>query len=158
MTDQAIRERNALLALRFGIINWFQYFEIMRGALVLALCFSLSACAAGGGSGSAAAPTGPAPISCSTLAGLYLNDAVSGNTLTIPSDCTLTDSYCAYDATYTVPDQATGGTTVTVISNNSALGCMPVGAHACTIEYATISKKLAVVCDAGAYSYLFTKQ
>ena len=153
-------EKDAIRALKLGLIDWFEYFDIIK-KLVLACAFlSLSACAAGGGSGSPAAPTTPAvePVTCSSLAGTYSNNFYPGETLTIPNDCTLTDSICGYVATYSLPDRETGATTITVAGTNGTPGCMSSTAHSCFIQYTDSTGKLDVACDSNTIIYSFTKQ
>lgn len=101
----------------------------------------------------AVASTAP---TCSTHRGSYYDLYNPSQTLTIGNDCTFSDSYCGYTASYTAPEEGTGATFVTVIGTNGTPGCMSSTVHACTIRANGV--QLAINCDSGANSYLFVKQ
>jgi hypothetical protein len=142
-----LQRANAVMALKLGIITWFQYFEIIKALPVIALLL-LTAC----GSNSTPNANG---LSCSTLAGHYNNEMVAG-TMDISNVCTLSDSYCGYNISYTVPTSLDNGTSViSVIGTNGTPGCMSSTDHMCVVEL--IDNQLGVNCDSGAHIFLFTK-
>lgn len=124
--------------------------RLILTALLMAFALSLTAC----GSNSSPNANG---LSCSTLAGHYNNDMIGGETLDIGGSCTLTDSYCGYNISYTVPTSLANGTTVlTVIGTNGTPGCMSSTDHMCVVELR--GNQLGVNCDNAAHLFLFTKQ
>lgn len=126
----------------------------IRAALMVAMTFLFVAC--GGSGGGDSAPTGN-QLTCSTLAGNYTNDWHPGETLTINNDCTFTDSYCAYDASYTVPTTLDNGATVITVRNtNGCIGGMSSTDHMCIMEFN--GTQLGINCDSGAHLFLFSVQ
>lgn len=118
--------------------------------------FFLSGCGSkGGGSAESTPANPPAQMTCATLAGTYVED-FSGSILVIANDCTFTDSYCGYNATYSVPTANPYAATVTIAGTNGAAGCMSSTAHTCDMGWD--QNDLGVVCDGGNYTYLFHKQ
>lgn len=150
MDQNELKIRNAVLALRYGIIDWFQYFDIVRSLPIILVALLISACGGNSGDGDASAPG----LTCQTLAGTYDNAWHAGETLTINNDCTFTDSYCAYDASYTVPTSLDNGATVITVRNtNGCVGGMSSTAHMCVIEKK--NGQLGLNCDSGAHLFLF---
>lgn len=99
----------------------------------------------------------PQGHTCSTLAGMYESNANPSDTLTLNTDCTLTDSRCGYDASYTVP-AGDWTTSITINNTNGAPACLSNTAHACQLEYDSGTGGLAIECDGGAYLTLWWKQ
>jgi hypothetical protein len=125
----------------------------MRHIAIVLTALILSACGGSGGSDAG----GGQQLSCATLAGSYSNDMSPGDTLTINSDCTFTDSICGYDASYTVPNTLDNGATVITVNNtNGTPACMSNTAHMCVVEFN--GTQLGINCDSGAHLYLFTVQ
>ena len=121
---------------------------------VAVVAMLLVACGGGGSSGGESAPAAPG-MTCATLAGTYVED-FSGSVLVISANCTFTDSYCGYNASYSVPTSNPYAATVTIAGTNGAPGCMSSTAHTCDMGWD--QNDLGVVCDGGAYTYLFHKQ
>ena len=92
---------------------------------------------------------------CNTLAGHYELALDPSTTLDIFNDCTFTDSFCGYDAEYSIPD-LDGNSLVTVIDTNGAPGCMSSTVHACQIGFNGV--ELGIECDSGAHSFYFLKR
>jgi hypothetical protein len=96
-------------------------------------------------------------FTCATLQGHYISNLDPTETLDIAGDCTFTDSYCGYTASYTVPT-SNWFTDVTVSGTNGAPGCMSSTVHLCKMEYRSSDGALAVDCDGGATTALFWRQ
>ena len=120
----------------------------------IALILLLSACAGSGGGSSGGSP-GTA-YGCATFEGIYDNVVQVGHTLTVRNDCTFTDSTCAYVAGFTLPNQTTGATTMTIAGTNGTPGCMSSTTHACLISYN--GDDLNIDCDSGANQFFFDKR
>lgn len=103
-----------------------------------------------------AKPASNTAHSCTTLQGHYLNAVDITYTIDIAANCTLTDNYCGYDASYTVPD-SNWNTILTVNNTNGAAGCMSSTPHVCTAELTT-NQNLLVSCDAGAVQFIYWRQ
>ena len=127
----------------------------MKAIFIIAMIF-LTGCAGGSGGGDSSPTPAPATVSCGELAGHYLNDVYTGETLDISNSCTMTDSICGYQAHFTEPDIQTGATILTVINTNGTPGCMSNTAHSC--EIGMRGGQLGVSCDNGAHVYIFTRQ
>lgn len=129
--------------------------DLFMAALLVGLVLFMTACSKSGGSAEST-PAGPS-ITCATLAGTWIEN-VTGSVLVIANDCTFTDSYCGYNASYTVPadNGNPGNSTITVNGTNGAPGCMSSTPHACQLGWDNL--QLGVVCDGGAYTNLFDKQ
>lgn len=127
----------------------------LRAALMIAMTFLFVACGGSGGGSDSSAPANQ--LTCNTLAGQYNSDWHPGETLTINNDCTFTDSYCGYDASYTVPSTLDNGATVITVRNtNGCIGGMSSTAHMCILEFN--GTQLGINCDDGAHLFLFTVQ
>lgn len=120
-------------------------------SLLIFIAIFFTACSEN--SKSPAAPSGP---TCKTLTGHYTDRYVQNQTLDISETCTFTDSVCGYSASYTVPDQNTGATFITVNGTNGTPGCMSSTVHACAVELR--GSQLGINCDNGAHLYLFIKE
>jgi hypothetical protein len=147
----------------------FIFIELMKGNIVeryhlrlitvalLGLFFlgMLSACGKDGGSSGGSGGNASPGLSCSTLTGNYYEQSNPSVTLAVSNACTFTDSVCGYNATYTVPNETTGATTVTIIGTNGAPGCLSSTAHACSVAYNGVQ----LVLDCGSpHQYLFIRQ
>jgi hypothetical protein len=128
-----------------------QAFFGFQTALAISLATGLVGCGGSSG-GSSAAKEG---LSCSTLAGSYYAQNTPSETLTVSNSCTLTDSVCGYNASYTVPNQTTGATNITVNGTNGTPGCMSSTVHACVVEFNGV--QLGINCDNGQHLYLYIK-
>ena len=82
-------------------------------------------------------------LTCSDYAGVYDNQLIFGETLTIQNDCSFTDSVCGYQAGFTLPSE--NETNLTVINTNGTPGCMSNSTHVCILSFN--GDDLAVVCD-----------
>ena len=89
---------------------------------------------------------------CGVFQGFYRNQLDATNTLTVRNDCTFTDSYCGYDASFTVPSNSQ--TTLTVNGTNGAPGCLASISHVCAMSY---DGDIYFDCG-GAHFYIFLRQ
>lgn len=124
--------------------------------IYLILAIYLVGCGSGNSGTTPQSPSdGGEQITCSTLSGHYSNEMIMGETLDIDANCNITDSYCGYVASYTIPSQA-GDTVISVAGTNGTPGCMSSTAHACRIEFN--GTDLGVACDNDTHLFLFKKQ
>lgn len=97
------------------------------------IAFLLTACGkSGGGSGNDNPETGH---SCQTLEaiGLWENTADTSQTLEVYNTCEAYGSYCEHDLSFSLPNETTGETVLTVHSANLNAGCMQPGDYACVV-------------------------
>lgn len=106
------------------------------------------------GCGSKSASNAPTGIACSNIQGHYLENGTPTNSLDVYPNCTLTDSYCGYNATFTVDSMDSTGSgyvSINVLGTNGAPGCMSNAVHSC--EYQKTSSQLAVSCYNGLFLF-----
>jgi len=124
-------------------------FFASRSVFIFLAALTFSAC---GGSDNGANNSGP--YTCQKLAGNYLEHPFGSTTLTISSDCSVTDSYCGYNAKVQFLDSTSGNLILTVIGTNGAPGCLASIGHACRSEV----QGLLFGIDCGdPHQYLFSR-
>ena len=82
---------------------------------------------------------------CAGIAVLGTWQDTSGDTLTLNSDCTGSRSQCSSSFTYTVPNEFSDQTDVSVSVTQNFAACWAVGSHNCTFDLLS-STQLHVTC------------
>ena len=115
-----------------------------RLILMLPILLLLPAC--GGSGGGDSSPT-PITRSCSNLdeRGTWYNSSSTTDTLVVSDNCTLTGSYCDHTMTFTLPDESTFETIVTIHTANLNAGCMQPAVYDCEVGILT-DGRLGIDC------------